>query len=220
MSTPAVEVLGLTRVFAPRVRPGPVVTALQDISFTVPPGAVVAITGANGTGKTTALDIVATLLLPTSGDVRVCGASVRQSPQVVRQHVAYCPAGGASFWPRLTGRENLECFSALAGVGPLVRPTRLADATARVGLTHDVLSRETRTYSDGQLQRLNLARALMRDVPVWLLDEPTRSLDADAQAATWALIRDASRERGVSVLVATHDAAGVASYADDGVRLP
>jgi ABC-type multidrug transport system ATPase subunit len=60
----------------------------------------------------------------------------------------------------------------------------------------------------------------MRDVDVWLLDEPTRSLDAEAQAATWALIREAARERGVSVLVATHDAAGVAAYADVVVRLP
>lgn len=220
MTPPAVEVLGLTRVFSPRVRSGPPVTALQDISFTVSRGAIVALTGANGAGKTTALDVTATLLLPTSGDVRVCGDSVRQSPAAVRARVAYCPAGGASFWPRLTGRENLECFASLAGVSPTDRPARLAAATARVGLASDVLSRETRTYSDGQLQRLNLARALMRDVDVWLLDEPTRSLDAEAQAATWALIREAARERGVSALVATHDAAGVAAYADDVVRLP
>lgn len=220
MTTLAVEVLGLTRVFSPRVRSGPPVTALRDISFTVPRGSVVALTGANGAGKTTALDVTATLLLPTSGDVRVCGASVRQSPAEVRERVAYCPAGGASFWPRLTGRENLECFSSLAGVGPADRPARFAAATARVGLPADVLARETRTYSDGQLQRLNLARALMRDVEVWLLDEPTRSLDAEAQAATWALIREAAHERGVSVLVATHDAAGAAAYADGVVRLP
>ena len=194
--------------------------ALQDVSFTVPRGAIVALTGANGAGKTTALDVTATLLLPTSGDVHVCGASVRRSPAEVRGRVAYCPAGGASFWPRLTGRENLECFSSLAGVGPSARPARLTEATARVGLPAELLSRETRTYSDGQLQRLNLARALMRDVDVWLLDEPTRSLDAEAQAATWALIREAARERGVSVLVATHDTAGVAAYADTVVRLP
>lgn len=219
MSIPAVEVVGLTRVF-PRSRSGSVVTALRDVSFTVPRGAVVAVTGPNGAGKTTVLDIVATLLLPTSGDVHVEGASVLESPAEVRRHVAYCPSGSASFWPRLTGRENLDCFAALAGVSAHERPRRLADAASRVGLTPDVFSRETRTYSDGQMQRLNLARALTRDVTVWLLDEPTRSLDAEAQAATWTLIRESARERGVSVLVATHDAMGVAAYADAVVRLP
>lgn len=220
MTTPAVEVIRLTRVFTPRVRSGAPVTALRDISFTVPGGAIVALTGPNGAGKTTALDIVATLLLPTSGDVRVGGVSVTTSPAEVRRRIAYCSAGGASFWPRLTGRENLECFAALAGVAARERPGRFLDAAARVGLSLDVLSRETRTYSDGQMQRLNLARSLMRDVHVWLLDEPTRSLDVEAQAATWALIRDAARERGVSVLVSTHDTTGVAAYADDVVRLP
>ena len=167
MTTPAVEVLGLTRVFSPRVRSGPAVTALREISFTVPRGAIVALTGPNGAGKTTALDVAATLLLPTSGDVRVCGASVVQSPAAVRRDVAYCPAGGSSFWPRLTGRENLNCFASLAGISPVDRPSTFTQATERVGLSADLLSRETRTYSDGQLQRLNLARALMRDVRVW-----------------------------------------------------
>ncbi|MEI6244849.1 MAG: ABC transporter ATP-binding protein [Acidobacteriota bacterium] len=220
MSVPAVEALALTRVFAPRAHSGPGVTALREVSFVVPRGAIVALIGANGAGKTTALDVAATLLMPTAGDVRVCGRSVINSAKEVRELVAYCAAGGSSFWPRLTGRENLECFSALAGIGPTERPARLADAVERVGLPADVLKRETRTYSDGQLQRLNLARAVMRDVSVWLLDEPTRSLDEQAQHATWALIREAAHARGVSVLVATHDSASVAEYADDVVRLP
>lgn len=220
MPDPAIDVRCLTRVFSPRVRSGPPVTAIRDLSFHVPPGAIVALTGANGTGKTTALDVLATLLLPTSGDAWVAGANVRQSPADVRRHVAYCPAGATSFWPRLTGRENLECFAALAGLGRAHTPGRLRQAADRVGLDATVLDREVRTYSDGQIQRLTLARALMRDASVWLLDEPTRSLDADAQTATWELIRESARQRGVSVLVATHDAAGVAQYADSVVHLP
>lgn len=214
-----VEVLGVTRVFPTRRRSAPPVTALRALTFTVPPGAVVALTGANGAGKTTALDIIATLLLPTSGDVRVAGASVLERPADVRRHVAYCPAGNASFWPRLTGRENLDCFSALAGLAADARPARLAEAVARVGLSDDVLRREVRTYSDGEVQRLNFARALMRDAIVWLLDEPTRSLDPDAQTSIWAIIRDAAQTRGVSVIAATHDAAGAAAHADAVVRL-
>lgn len=219
MSEPAIDVRQLTRGFSPRFRSGPAVTPIQNLSFRVPRGAIVALTGANGTGKTTALDVLATLLLPTGGDAIVCGASVRQSPVAVRRHVAYCPAGGTSFWPRLTGRENLTCFAELAGLGDDEVRRRFDQAVARVGLDDSVLAREVRTYSDGQAQRLNLARALMRDASVWLLDEPTRSLDAAAQTATWVLIRDAARHRDVSVLVATHDAAGVAEYADSVVRL-
>lgn len=206
-------------MFAPRRRSDPPVTAIASLSFTVFPGAITAITGPNGAGKTTLLDILATVLLPTSGDARVCGASILSAPAVVRRRIAYCPAGAASFYPRLTGRENLECFAALAGVDAATRPARLAAATDRVGVGADVLAREVRTYSDGEMQRLTLARALMRDVEVWLLDEPTRSLDADGQRATWDLIRSAARERRVSVVVATHDADGVASHADAVVQL-
>lgn len=219
MAEPAVDVRQLTRGFSPLFRSGPVVTPIKNLSFLVPRGAIVALTGANGTGKTTALDVLATLLLPTTGDALVCGASVRHAPAVVRRHVAYCPAGGASFWPRLSGRENLTCFAELAGLADDDVRRRLAQAVEAVGLDESVLAREVRTYSDGQVQRLNLARALMRDADVWLLDEPTRSLDVDAQTATWVLIRDAARQRAISVVVATHDAAGVAGYADSVVHL-
>ncbi len=219
MANPVVEVLGVTRVFPPRHRSTPPVTALRSLSFTAPPGAVLAITGANGAGKTTVLDIIATLLLPTTGDVRVAGVSVVQRPAEVRRHVAYCPAGSASFWPRLTGRENLHCFSALAGLGAHARPSRLAEAVSRVGLSDAVLGREVRTYSDGEVQRLNLARALMRDVAVWLLDEPTRSLDPDAQSSIWAIIREVARDRGLCVVAATHDMVRVSTDVDAVVRL-
>jgi ABC-2 type transport system ATP-binding protein len=219
VSQPAVDVRGLTRVFAPRRRSDPPVTAIASLTFTVFPGAITALTGANGAGKTTLLDMLATVLLPTAGDAWICGASVLTAPAAVRRRIAYCPAGGASFYPRLTGRENLECFSALAGIDAAQRPGRLAAAADCVGVGPEVLAREVRTYSDGELQRLTLARAVMRDVDVWLLDEPTRSLDADGQRATWELIRATARERQVSVVVATHDAAGVAAHADAVVRL-
>lgn len=194
-------------------------TAVHHLSFVVPRAAIVALTGANGAGKSTTLDVIATQLFPTEGDVRVCGVSVRESASAVRRLVAHCPAGAASFWPRLTGRENLEIFDAFAEGNPRDRRDRLATAVERVGLAPDVLAREVRTYSDGLAQRLNLARALMRGASVWLLDEPTRSLDAAARDALWAVVRDAARQDGVSVLVATHDPAALGGVADDVVRL-
>ena len=204
------------RLFTPR---RPVVRALPSFSLSVDPGQFVAVTGANGAGKTTLLEILATLLLPTSGDVSVCGFDVRADALAVRRRIAYCPAGGSSFWPRLTGAENLEFFTAMAGCRDADHADRLASAAGEVGLPGDVLHREVRTYSDGQAQRLNLARALLRGAEIWLIDEPTRSLDPDGQSAMWALIHDRARERGATVIAATHDVVGVASVADMTVAL-
>ncbi len=179
-----------------------------------------AVTGANGAGKTTLLEVFATLLIPTSGEVSICGFDVRVDALEVRRRIAYCPAGGSSFFPRLTGAENLQFFTAMAGNPDAERADRLAAVAAEVGLAADVLYREVRTYSDGHAQRLNLARALLRGADVWLIDEPTRSLDPEGQAAMWLVIRDRARERGATVIAATHDVRGVAGIADLAVALP
>lgn len=144
----------------------------------------------------------------------MCGFDVRMHPLDVRRRIAYCPAGGSSFWPRLTGAENLRFFTEMTGVRAADQPRQLAAAAAEVGLPRDVFEREVRTYSDGQAQRLNLARALLRGADVWLIDEPTRSLDPEGQAAMWTLIRERARERGATVIAATHDLTGVAAVAD------
>jgi ABC-2 type transport system ATP-binding protein len=195
------------------------VQALSSVSLSVEHGQFLAITGANGAGKTTLLDILATLLVPTQGDVLVCGADVRKSPLAVRRRIAYCPAGAGSFWPRLTGAENLDFFSAMSGLGPGERAGRMVAASRDVGLSPDVMAREVRSYSDGQAQRLNLARALVRGADVWHTDPPTRSLDPEGQSAMWALIGDRARARGATVIAATHDLAGVARVADATVAL-
>lgn len=219
MANAAIEVSDLTVVFRPRFSRRAPLTAVHHLSFTVASATIVALTGPNGAGKSTTLDVLATHLCPTEGDARVCGHSVRTAAGAIRGLVAHCPSGAASFWPRLTGRENLETFDAFAGGGSHDRLDRLSVAVERVGLSAEVIGREVRTYSDGLAQRLNLARALMRAAPVWLLDEPTRSLDAAARDALWTVVRDAARQDGVSVLVATHDPAALGGMADNVVRL-
>lgn len=217
-----VHVRGVSHRFASR-RPSSFfrlsyVQALSSFSLAVEAGEFVALTGRNGAGKTTVLEILATLLIPTTGEVTVCGFDARTDGPRVREHVAYCPAGGGSFWPRLTGYENLQFFTALAGLDVD------ADAARRVagdvGLDADVLDREVRTYSDGQAQRLSLARALLRDARVWLIDEPTRSLDPEGQDAMWTLIHDRAEARQATVIAATHDLRGVERVADRTVALP
>jgi ABC-2 type transport system ATP-binding protein len=214
----AVRVQNVSHVFHARRRPftprRTAVHALSSISLSVEHGQILAITGANGAGKTTLLDILATLLVPTHGDVCICGCDVRREPLAVRRRIAYCPAGAGSFWPRLTGAENLEFFAAMSGLGDAGRTHGLIAAAEAVGLTREVMAREVRTYSDGQAQRLNLARAFARGADVWLIDEPTRSLDPAGQTAMWTLIRERARASGATVIAATHDLAGVAHVAD------
>jgi ABC-type multidrug transport system ATPase subunit len=193
--------------------------ALHAITLSVPAGQFVALTGPNGSGKTTLLEILATLLVPTRGHATVAGFDVRAQAQHVRRHIAYCPSGNASFWPRLTGFENLQFFAALGGNADAARAERVREIAADVGLDPSVLGRQTRTYSDGQAQRLNLARALLRDAAIWLIDEPTRSLDPDGQQTMWTLIHDRARARHATVIAATHDVAGVRGIADATVAL-
>jgi ABC-2 type transport system ATP-binding protein len=219
VTRPAIEVRHLTRVFQGRRKSSPSVTALSSFNLTVSRGSLVALTGPNGAGKTTLIEILATLLLPTSGDVKVDGLDVVRDDAAVRARIAHCPAGVSSFFPRLTGRENLAFFSSMSGVPRADMPRRLAGAAERVGLAAAVLDREVRTYSDGLAQRLNLARAVMREAGVWLLDEPTRSLDPESRAATWALVREVAASREVTVLAATHDIDGARAHADEVVRL-
>jgi len=195
------------------------VQALSSFSISVAPGQFVAVTGANGAGKTTLLEILATLLVPTSGDVSVCGFDIRADALEVRRRIAYCPAGNSSFWPRLTGAENLQFFTGMAGSRSAGARDTLESLCAEVGLPVEVLNRELRTYSDGQVQRLNQARALLRGADVWLIDEPTRSLDPEGQSAMWILIHDRAEARGATVIAATHDTRGVANVADVMVTL-
>lgn len=218
----AVLARGVSHQFRERQRPftprRSQVQALTNFSLSVERGQFVAVTGANGAGKTTLLDIFATLLIPTTGDVSIFGFDVRTHALAARERIAYCPAGGSSFWPRLTGLENLQFFGGMAGL-PDAPPGTIESVAGEVGLPADVLNREVRTYSDGQAQRLNLARALLRGADVWLIDEPTRSLDPDGQSAMWTLIRERARERGATVIAATHDVRGVAGVADRTVAL-
>lgn len=180
------------------------VVALDRVTFSVEAGSILGILGHNGAGKTTLLEILATLLLPQSGRAVVCGHDVVVAPREVRRVVAYAPAGGTTFFPRLTGRQNLEYFAALYNV-PRREWRTQSDKAAAVFDIAAALHRRVDTYSDGMRQRLALARAWMADAQVWLLDEPTRGLDPQARALTHAAITQYARLHGATILWCTHD---------------
>lgn len=207
MKDGAIRISGLVKSYAPgrwARRPGPAERVLDGVDLEVGAGEVLALLGANGAGKTTLVEILATHLLPTSGEVEVCGCSVVRHAARVRRLVGYAPASHDSFYPRLSARQNLEFFATLHGLSHAAIAGRVGELLALVDLAHAQHS-SFQKLSLGMQQRLAIARALLADPPVLLLDEPTRSLDPVMQREMHRLLRDTLRDRqGKTILLVTH----------------
>src|SRR5207253_7854938 len=177
--------------------------ALVDVSLRVQRGNVLVLLGPNGSGKTTTLKLISTMLLPDSGRVLIEGADTCLRAGTVRKHVGFAVANERSFFPRLSARENLDFFASLEDVPAKIRPARIQAMLSRTGL-HDAADTLVMKFSSGMYQRLGIARALIKKPTVVLLDEPTRSLDPGSAAQFWNLVR-ALPTQGASVLLATHN---------------
>jgi ABC-2 type transport system ATP-binding protein len=189
------------------------VPALRGISFEVQPGEVLALVGANGAGKSTLLRILTTLLIPTAGRAEVCGFDVAHEPAKVLLQIGYHTGGDACFYSRLTARENLLLFSGLNNLSSTEASRRIAELTGPFGLG-DLLERQVRTLSTGNIHRLGLARAMLHRPSVLILDEPTRSLDPLAAAEFRRfLLHDIVGAHGTTLIFASHTLAEVEQLA-------
>lgn len=187
---PAVDVRGLTKRFGEKI-------AVDAVSFSLFPGEIVGLVGPNGAGKTTTLGLLAGLLRPTTGTIRLFGQPLPDSGRDVLRRVGLMPEVPA-FYPYLTGRDNLRVMAATYGVDER-EVDRLIDL---VGLTENA-RRPFKTYSQGMRQLLSLANALLGNPDVLLLDEPTNGLDPYGQQRVHALIGDLARN-GKIVLLSSH----------------
>jgi ABC-2 type transport system ATP-binding protein len=176
--------------------------ALENVSLRVAAGRVLVLLGPNGSGKTTTLKLISTMLLPDAGRVLVKGADTLTQPDRVREHVGFAVATERSFFPRLSARENLDFFAALDDVPRRLRPQKIEAMLERTGL-RDAADTLVMKFSSGMYQRLGIARALIKEPSVILLDEPTRSLDPGSAAHFWDLVHELA-EHGASVVLATH----------------
>ncbi len=207
----AIEARNLWKTYHTKKRKGlfrsetETVEALRGISFTIRHGEVVGLLGPNGAGKTTTVKILATLLLPDKGEAYIEGYDVVKEAMEVRKRIGLLLTVEKGFYGKLTGRENLEYFGALYGLGGerlrerinyLMRLLELD----KLGAT-DKLFEE---YSLGMKARLGLARALLKDPPVLLLDEPTLGLDPPSARKIRRLVRDLARQ-GKAILYTTHN---------------
>jgi ABC-2 type transport system ATP-binding protein len=191
---PLLEARGLTVRFGK-------VTALDHLDLIAPPGEVLAILGPNGAGKTTFVRTVATLLRPTSGELRVRGHDVVRDPVNVRRDIGL--AGQfAAVEPTMTGRENLEMTARLFGHGAAAARRAASTVIERLSLG-DVADRRAGSYSGGQRRRLDLGASLVGAPRLLLLDEPTTGLDPTGRRDVWDTVRTLVAD-GTDVLLTTH----------------
>jgi heme exporter protein A len=178
-------------------------TLFGGLALALPPGEVLRVAGANGSGKTSLLRILCGLLTPTAGEVRWNGAPIQSLKEEYARHVVYLGHAPA-VKEELTGAENLRASCALAGLAPSAGQIR--EALARYGVPAD---KPVRQLSQGQRRRAALARlAVSGSAPLWLLDEPFNALDAAAAAVTRTLLGEHA-QRGGSVVYSTHQDAGL-----------
>lgn len=177
--------------------------ALKEIDLDIAEGEIVALLGPNGSGKTTLLKLVSTMLLPDEGSVTVAGSDTGTQADQVKKAVGIAVANERSFYPRLTAIENLDFFGTLENIAKAERKSRIATLLEQVGL-QDGANTLVMKFSSGMYQRLGVARALLKQPRVLLLDEPTRSLDPEGTSRLWEIMK-ATSERGTTVIVASHD---------------
>lgn len=188
--------------------------ALAGVSFEVREGESLAILGANGAGKSTLLRIIATLLVPTRGSAHVAGHDTVHESRDVRRRLGYHAGTDHGFYARLTARQNLFFFGQLNQLSHSAAAQRVAQLAEQFHLG-DALDRQVRTLSSGTVQRLSLARSLLHQPSVLLLDEPTRSLDAIAAAEFRRFLKSEILRKGqTSLLFASHTLPEVEFLAD------
>ncbi len=177
------------------------VLAVDRVSFRVARGEVYGLLGANGAGKTTTLRMILGLLAPTSGHAEVDGFRSTESADAVKRCIGFVSTT-AGLYQWLTPRELLLFFADLYNVPPQQAEQNVSRLADIFGL-NDFLDRRSATLSTGQRQRVNLARSLIHDPPVILLDEPTRGLDVLGSKVIFDYIASA-RTAGKAVIVCTH----------------
>ena len=181
------------------------VTALERIDLEIQPGKVFGILGPNGAGKTTLLKILAGLVLPDNGAVRIDGFDVTKDPDDVKEYLTYISGDERTLYWRLTGRQNLQFFAMLNEIPKRQRQNRIYEVLSLVGLEESADDRVA-GYSSGMKQRLVIARGLLSEPDILLLDEPTRSLDPLSARQLQNFIRDELIGRqGKTIIIATHN---------------
>lgn len=208
MTYPAIKVRDLRKVF--RKRKGLVRSrvstewALDRVSFEVAYGETYGLLGPNGSGKSTLIRILSTLLIADGGEVSLLGHRLPQEQDEVRRKIGRVSVD-AAFYKRLSARENLLYTALLYGLNPSHAEKRAMDVLEELGIEERKFSAPLEEMSRGMQQKISIARALMINPPLLLLDEPTTGLDPKSRRDVQTFLEKLRREEGTTILLTTHD---------------
>ncbi len=175
--------------------------ALDHLNLNVKAGEIYCLLGANGAGKTTAINLLLGFIEPTSGSAFINQLEVHKNPKATKHFLAYIPEN-LMLYPSLTAVENLDYFSGIAG--KKLSSAALKDVLEESGLQPDAFDKRISTFSKGMRQKVGIAIALAKDAKVLLLDEPTSGLDPQA-SNEFGIVLQKLKTKGVATLMATHD---------------
>ena len=178
------------------------VLALDHLNLEVEPGEIFCLLGANGAGKTTAVNLLLNYIEPTEGTAKIKGIDVTTDPLEAKRHVSYV-SENVMLYPNFSARQNLDYFARLGGKRNLGRDAYY-NVLRRVGLEEEAFERKLKTFSKGMRQKTGIAIAIIKDSPVVLLDEPTAGHDPKAADELIRLLAE-MRGEGKCIFMSTHD---------------
>lgn len=178
------------------------VTAVNNISFSADKGQLIGFLGVNGAGKSTTINMMYTMLTPTSGFIQICGHDVRKDSREVRRDIGIVYQNNV-LDDLLSVRENLICRGVLHGLSRRKADARLRELCSLFSI-EQLLSKKYRTLSGGQKRRCEIAAALMHTPEILFLDEPTTGLDPAARFEVWEMVKDLQEKTNMTVFLTTH----------------
>lgn len=208
MTYPAIEVRDLRKMF--RKRKGLLKSrvseewALDGVSFEVARGETYGLLGPNGSGKSTLIRILSTLLIADGGSVRLLGHGLPEEQNAVRRLIGRVSVD-AAFYKKLSARENLLYTALLYGLKPSDAERDAMQALEQLGIEERKFSAPLEEMSRGMQQKISIARALMLNPPLLLLDEPTTGLDPKSRRDVQTFLENLRRREGTTILLTTHD---------------
>lgn len=198
----SISVSHLSKTFRLKGKAKRVLTAVDDISFSVEPGELFGFLGPNGAGKSTTISMLTTLLLPSTGSATVAGFDIVRQRDAVRKKIGII-FQDTTLDIKLTAAENLNFHGVLYGLSKVQRRERIEELLTMVEL-HDRAHNLVKEFSGGMKRRLEIARGLMHFPEILFLDEPTLGLDPQTREHMWRYIEKIRRERQMTIFLTTH----------------
>jgi len=202
----AVETMDLTKSFEREGGKGDRIIAVDHVSLGVKEGEFFGLLGPNGAGKTTLIKILCTLIIPDEGTAKIAGHDVTKEADKVKENIGWLhgETGGRALYWRLSARDNLRFYSYLQNIPSNIADRRIDALLDFFDLTKDA-DRLVKDFSTGMKVRVMLARTLLPNAPVLLMDEPTVGLDAAGAIETRKLLRGLCKELGKTIVFTTHN---------------